>query len=118
MCNHCIILNNLIHRKRSPFPKGKASRMPTFRWDIVVGGPMVALRVNVLMRRRVTPAFYGFYSSSFVSVSVTAAFFFLLETAVMVIEITEATSAVMAMIVGMEPSLKIEPTTEEFLNFA
>ena len=36
MCNHCIILNNLIHRKRSPFPKGKASRMPTFRWDIVL----------------------------------------------------------------------------------
>ena len=37
MRNHCIILNNLIHRKWSPFPKGKASRMPTFRWDIVGG---------------------------------------------------------------------------------
>ena len=79
---------------------------------------MVALRVSILMRRRVTPAFYGFYSLSFVSVSVTATFFFLLETAVMVIEITEETSAAMEMIVTMEPSLKIEPTTEEFLNFA
>ena len=56
--------------------------------------------------------------TSYFSSDLNSSFFFLFATTVKQIEVTEATSATIATTIVREPSEKIEPATDEFVNFA
>ena len=56
--------------------------------------------------------------TSYFSSDLNSSFFFLFATTVKQIEVTEATSAAIATTIIREPSEKIEPTMDEFVNFA
>ena len=58
------------------------------------------------------------YGTSYSSSDLNSSFFFLLLTTVKQIEVIEVTSATIATTIVREPSEKIEPVTDEFVNFA